>query len=88
VGSRLGELIRTAEAGNPDTAAALFAALYQELHAIAERQLRRRGPELTSRDCRVSGLLSDLYVGISPTRSIPCRRTLPPASLAPSFPAG
>lgn len=41
------ELIRTADRGDQKAAAALFAALYGELHAIAERQLRQGGSELT-----------------------------------------
>ena len=43
----IGQLIRTAEAGDPAAAGQLFAALYRELHAIAERELHRGGAELT-----------------------------------------
>jgi DNA-directed RNA polymerase specialized sigma24 family protein len=43
----IGELFRTAEGGNPAAADVLFATLYRELHAIAERQLHRGGTELT-----------------------------------------
>ncbi len=39
-------LIRTADGGDPAAASALFAALYQELHAIAQRELRAPAPEL------------------------------------------
>jgi RNA polymerase sigma factor (TIGR02999 family) len=61
VDSPLGELIRTADSGNPDAAGALFAALYQELHAIAERQLRRGAPELT---LGTTTLLHEAYLNI------------------------
>ena len=43
----IGELIRTAAAGDSAAASTLFAALYQELHAIAERQLHQGGSELS-----------------------------------------
>lgn len=42
-----GELLRVAEGGDPVASDALFAALYGELHGIAERQLHRGGRELT-----------------------------------------
>jgi RNA polymerase sigma factor (TIGR02999 family) len=41
------ELVRTADAGDPEAAGALFAALYRELHAIAERELHRGSADLT-----------------------------------------
>jgi hypothetical protein len=37
VDAPIGELIRTAGAGDTSAADALFAVLYRELHAIAER---------------------------------------------------
>jgi hypothetical protein len=43
----IGQLIQTAEAGNGAAVDQLFAALYRELHAIAERELHRGGSELT-----------------------------------------
>jgi len=43
----IGELIRNADAGDAAAATALFAALYDELHAIAARELRRGGADLT-----------------------------------------
>jgi RNA polymerase sigma factor (TIGR02999 family) len=46
-GSSLGELMRAADAGDAAGAGALFAALYRELHAIAERELNRGGRDLT-----------------------------------------
>jgi RNA polymerase sigma factor (TIGR02999 family) len=58
----IGELIRTAEAGDPAAASILFAALYQELHAIAERQLRRGGDELT---LGTTTLLHEAYLNIA-----------------------
>jgi RNA polymerase sigma factor (TIGR02999 family) len=57
----LGALIRTADAGDHDAAGALFAALYQELRAIAERQLRRGGPDLT---LGTTTLLHEAYLNI------------------------
>jgi RNA polymerase sigma factor (TIGR02999 family) len=45
--SAIGALIRTADAGDESAAAALFTALYDELHGLAERQLRRGGGQLT-----------------------------------------
>jgi RNA polymerase sigma factor (TIGR02999 family) len=43
----IGELIRAADAGDAAKAGELFAALYRELHAIAERELNRGGRDLT-----------------------------------------
>jgi len=45
--SPLGELMRAADAGDAVKAGELFAALYRELHAIAERELNRGGRDLT-----------------------------------------
>jgi RNA polymerase sigma factor (TIGR02999 family) len=58
----IGELIRTAGAGDPSAADALFAALYRELHAIAERELRRGGAELT---LGTTTLLHEAYLNIA-----------------------
>ncbi len=41
------QLIRAADSGDGSAAKELFAGLYQELHRLAERQLRRSGAELT-----------------------------------------
>lgn len=57
----LDELIRTADAGDGAAADELFAVLYRELHAIAERQLRR-GPELT---LGATTLLHEAYLNIA-----------------------
>ena len=58
----IGELIRTAAAGDSAAASTLFAALYQELHAIAERQLRHGGDELT---LGTTTLLHEAYLNIA-----------------------
>lgn len=58
----IGGLIRTAAAGAPDAASELFAALYRELHAVAERQLRGQGAELT---LGTTTLLHEAYLNIS-----------------------
>ena len=58
----IGDLIRMAEQGDPAAAGALFAALYGELHAIAERQLRRGGAELT---LGTTTLLHEAYLNIA-----------------------
>jgi RNA polymerase sigma factor (TIGR02999 family) len=57
-----GELLRIAESGDPAASDALFAALYAELHAIAERQLRRGGTELT---LGTTTLLHEAYLRIA-----------------------
>jgi RNA polymerase sigma factor (TIGR02999 family) len=57
----IGELIRTADAGDPAAASALFATLYGELHAIAERELRRGGADLT---LGTTTLLHETYLSI------------------------
>ena len=41
------QLIRLADAGDGTAAKTLFTTLYRELHALAARQLRRPGPEIT-----------------------------------------
>lgn len=58
----IGQLIRTAEAGDPAAAGQLFAALYRELHAIAERELHRGGAELT---LGTTTLLHEAYLNIA-----------------------
>ena len=58
----IAELIRTADAGDATAASALFAALYGELHAIAERQLRHGGTELT---LGTTTLLHEAYLNIA-----------------------
>jgi RNA polymerase sigma factor (TIGR02999 family) len=62
VDSPIGQLIRTADAGDGPAASALFNALYRELHAIAERQLQHGGPELT---LGTTTLLHEAYLNIA-----------------------
>jgi RNA polymerase sigma factor (TIGR02999 family) len=47
VSAAIGQLIRAADDGDGVAATQLFAALYEELHALAERHLRRSGTGLT-----------------------------------------
>jgi RNA polymerase sigma factor (TIGR02999 family) len=58
----IADLIRTAKSGDPVAGSALFAALYEELHAMAERQLRRRGADLT---LGTTTLLHEAYLSIA-----------------------
>jgi RNA polymerase sigma factor (TIGR02999 family) len=58
----IGWLIATAEAGDGTAADRLFAALYHELHRIAERQLHQGGPELT---LGTTTLLHEAYLNIA-----------------------
>jgi len=62
VDAAVGELIRTADSGNSEAANALFAALYRELHAIAERQLHRGGAEAS---LGTTTLLHEAYLNIA-----------------------
>jgi RNA polymerase sigma factor (TIGR02999 family) len=62
VDAPIGQLIRTADGGDPDASSALFAALYRELHTIAERELRRGGSELT---LGTTTLLHEAYLNIT-----------------------
>jgi RNA polymerase sigma factor (TIGR02999 family) len=55
-------LIRTADAGDGAAADRLFVVLYDELHRLAERQLRRSGPELT---LSATTLLHEAYLNIA-----------------------
>lgn len=56
------ELAEQAEAGSAPAAEQLFAALYDELHALAERQLRRGGPALS---LSATTLLHEAYLALS-----------------------
>lgn len=58
----IGQLIRTAESGDSAAADALFAELYRELHSIAERELNRRGADLT---LGTTTLLHEAYLNIA-----------------------
>jgi RNA polymerase sigma factor (TIGR02999 family) len=59
--SPIAQLIRHADAGDGAAADQLFAALYRELHAIAERQLHRGGSELS---LGTTTLLHEAYLNI------------------------
>jgi len=63
----IGDLIRTADSGDGVAADALFAALYRELHSIAERQLRRGAYELT---LGATTLLHEAYLDIAQREGI------------------
>jgi RNA polymerase sigma factor (TIGR02999 family) len=58
----IGELIRNATGGDREAADTLFAALYRELHGLAERELRRGGPDLT---LGTTTLLHEAYLNIA-----------------------
>ena len=59
--SPISQLIRHADAGDGAAADELFAALYRELHAIAERQLHHGGSELS---LGTTTLLHEAYLNI------------------------
>jgi RNA polymerase sigma factor (TIGR02999 family) len=58
----IGELIRAADAGDAVKAGELFTALFRELHAIAERELRRGGGDLT---LSPTTLLHEAYLNLA-----------------------
>ena len=58
----IGQLIAGAEAGDANASAQLFAALYTELHRLAEVQLRRRGGSLS---LNTTTLLHEAYLDIA-----------------------
>jgi len=58
----IGQLIRTADAGDPGAASELFAVLYRELHTIAERQLHQAGTGLT---LGTTTLLHEAYLNVA-----------------------
>src|SRR5687768_8162118 len=62
VESTISSLVVAAEGGDPSAAAALFAALYSELHGLARRQLARNSPELT---LGTTSLLHEAYLDIA-----------------------
>lgn len=55
-------LIATTESGDRSAADALFSALYEELHGLAQRQLAHRGSDLT---LGVTTLLHEAYLDMS-----------------------
>lgn len=58
----LAELIRDAQAGEPKAADRLFAAMYADLHRLAERELARDGGQLT---IGATTLLHEAYLNMS-----------------------
>jgi hypothetical protein len=58
----IGQLIQSADAGNRAATDQLFAALYRELHTIAERELHRGGDQLT---LGTTTLLHEAYLNIA-----------------------
>lgn len=56
------ELVEQAAAGSEPAAERLFAALYEELHRLAERQLRRGGSDLS---LGATTLLHEAYLALS-----------------------
>jgi RNA polymerase sigma factor (TIGR02999 family) len=62
VDAPIGALIRTADGGDAVASRELFAALYRELHAIAERELRRSPADAT---LGTTTLLHEAYLAIS-----------------------
>jgi RNA polymerase sigma factor (TIGR02999 family) len=61
VSAAISGLIQTADTGNGAAAKELFAALYHELHGLAERQLRRGGAGLT---LGTTTLLHEAYLNL------------------------
>lgn len=55
-------LIQSTDAGDPRAADQLFASLYEELHRLAEHQLRRNGGQLT---LSTTTLLHETYLALS-----------------------
>jgi RNA polymerase sigma factor (TIGR02999 family) len=62
VDAPIGQLMRSAGAGDAGASSALFVALYRELHHIAERELRRGGSNLT---LGTTTLLHEAYLNIA-----------------------
>jgi RNA polymerase sigma factor (TIGR02999 family) len=60
--STIPELVSAADGGDAGATRELFAALYQELHALAEHHLRRRGSHLT---ISTTTLLHEAYLRLS-----------------------
>ena len=62
--SSIGELFDATDRGDPVAARALFAALYDELHELAARQLRRSGGDIT---LGTTTLLHEAYLKVVAT---------------------
>jgi len=61
------ELIRHAEAGQPNAADRLFTAMYADLHRLAERQLAQGGGQLT---LGATTLLHEAYISMAARESV------------------
>jgi len=66
-GPPIGTLIRTADAGDGGAADELFVVLYDELHRLADRQLRRSSPDLT---LSTTTLLHEAYLNMAGRESV------------------
>ena len=64
---QLEPLIRLAEGGDPEARRKLFTSLYEELHGIARRELRRRGGALT---LGATTLLHEAYLNLGERRGV------------------
>jgi RNA polymerase sigma factor (TIGR02999 family) len=64
---RLDPLIRLAEGGDPEAQRQLFTSLYEELHGIARRELRRSGGALT---LGATTLLHEAYLNLGERRGV------------------
>jgi RNA polymerase sigma factor (TIGR02999 family) len=62
VAPTISTLVHATESGDPFAADALFAALYAELHELAQRQLARRGSDVT---LGVTTLLHEAYLDMA-----------------------
>lgn len=62
LGTTLNTLFTAAEGGDPSAADALFAALYEQLHRLAQRQLARDASDLT---LSTTTLLHEAYLDIA-----------------------
>jgi RNA polymerase sigma factor (TIGR02999 family) len=62
VESRIKKLIAEADAGGTEAAEQLFSALYAELHRLADRELRRMGPEFS---LGTTTLLHEAYLDLA-----------------------
>lgn len=58
----ISSLIASAEGGDPSAPGALFAALYSELHRLAQKQLARNAPDMT---LGTTTLLHEAYLDIA-----------------------
>src|SRR5262245_53640235 len=63
----LATIVQRADAGDADAKDALFAALYAELHRVAEGHIRRSGGEITM---GATTLLHEAYLDLSAARGV------------------